>query len=220
MEYWENVQKSLETKGYFLSDGVDVSALKESFARLPLDPFIEGDYRFRRLSRFVSPAGRLRALPHAEFVQSDQYNLLLGNIRREYEEMEASVALNDGFINLISYIQEHLKSTGETSVFGAHQIRITAEEDSKGEPAPEGIHKDGFDYVVITCVDRLGVEGGKTELYESLDSSPVFSEIIKPNQILFVDDKKLFHYTTNVENINKADAYRDVIVVTVKCEVS
>ncbi len=42
---------------------------------------------------------------------------------------------------------------------GIHQIRVVASKDEQGEPAPEGIHKDGFDYVGIFCINRDGISG-------------------------------------------------------------
>jgi len=42
---------------------------------------------------------------------------------------------------------------------GCHQIRISAENDFNGYPAPEGFHRDGFDYIAIHCVSLNNVNG-------------------------------------------------------------
>ncbi len=211
----------LKERGHALISQIEVEGLTKSFDRLPRDPFIEGNFRFRRLSRFIAPNGQLRALPHKNFMQTEYYNHLLGNIRREYQEMEADVALSDAFIQLLDSIAKSLAVDLKTSVFGAHQIRITAENGRGGEPAPEGIHKDGFDFVTVTCINRQGVVGGKTELYENKENAPVFSEILNPGQTLLCDDRKLFHFTTPVSLEEGLDyGTRDVIVVTVKTGVS
>ena len=104
-----NQKKSfLNPIGY--KEGVcdSIKSLEASFDRLPIDPYIEGDFRRRRLSRFIAPDRQLRALPHDEFMQSDQYNHLLGNIRREYEEIEADVAMSNQFIIMLNIIATNL----------------------------------------------------------------------------------------------------------------
>lgn len=192
-----------------------IQSLASSFNRLPLDPYIEGKFRRRRLSRFIAPKGQLRALPHQEFTQSNQYNHLLGNIRREYEELEADVAMSNQFIEMLNILATNLHLNLETSVLGVHQIRITVEKNHSGHPAPEGIHKDGFDYIAIICVNRTDIVGGHTELYKNPDEVPVFSKVLKTGQMLFVDDQYLFHYTSPVQPLDQ-DGHRDVFVVTVK----
>lgn len=192
-----------------------IQNLESSFDRLPLDPYIEGKFRRRRLSRFIAPGGRLRALPHQEFMQSDQYNHLLGNIRREYEELEADVAMSDQFIQMLDTIATNLQLNLESSVLGVHQIRITVDKNHEGHPAPEGIHKDGFDFIAITCVKRQDIMGGHTELYTNPNEKPIFSKILEEGQMLFIDDQNLFHYTTPVQP-HEQDGHRDVFVVTVK----
>lgn len=192
-----------------------IQNLESSFDRLPLDPYIDGKFRRRRLSRFIAPGGQLRALPHQEFTQSDQYNHLLGNIRREYEELEADVAMSNQFILMLNTIATNLDLNLETSVLGVHQIRITVDPNHAGHPAPEGIHKDGFDFIAITCVMRKDVMGGHTELYKDPNDAPVFSKILEAGDMLFIDDRNLFHYTAPLQPV-EGDGHRDVFVVTVK----
>jgi hypothetical protein len=213
-------ESNFETDGYSIIEGVDLHHLEESFNRLHNDQYIEGGFRFRRLTRLVAPNGQLRALPHKEFMQADNYNKLLGNIRREYQELEADVALSESFISLLSKIQSALQLDLTKAVFGAHQIRIVAKSGSEGEPAPEGIHKDGFDYVVVCCVKRDGIDGGYTELYEDPTGSPIFSEILQPKQLLLINDTTLFHYTSPVMvSKPREEGTRDVFVITIKAGV-
>ncbi len=50
--------------------GLDLNAFAPFFANLPADPYVNGDYRFRRYSRFTGSAESLERLPHDNFVQS------------------------------------------------------------------------------------------------------------------------------------------------------
>ena len=47
---------------------------------------------------------------------------------------------------------------GDEFTIGVHQIRIIANDDDMGKPAPEGIHRDGFDFVAV-IVDAIGTHG-------------------------------------------------------------
>src|SRR5260370_14117947 len=53
-----------------------------------------------------------------------------------------------------------------------HQIRIVASTDQPGEPAPEGIHQDGTDYLTFHLVRRHNVVGGQSTIYD-LDRKPI-----------------------------------------------
>jgi hypothetical protein len=212
----ESQNECFAEHGYFLSQLDGLESLRSSYQRLPKDPYVDGDFRYRRLSRFIAPEQKLRALPHREFLQTDSYNHLLGNIRREYDELEASVAMSDAFIHMLSEIKKGLNLDLSSSVLGVHQIRIVAQKNSSGHPAPEGIHKDGFDYIAIICMDRFHVSGGVTELYEDPNGSPIFSKVLRPGEILFCNDRSRFHFTGPLEPMGTEFGHRDVFVVTIK----
>jgi hypothetical protein len=47
----------------------------------------------------------------------------------------------------------------------AHQFRIEARPDAAGQPTPEGIHRDGVDYVIVMLVSRVNIESGTTTMH-------------------------------------------------------
>ncbi|MEJ1932312.1 2OG-Fe dioxygenase family protein, partial [Nostoc sp. NIES-2111] len=47
---------------------------KPFFNNLPVDPYIKGNYRSRRLSRFIVAEDQLIKLPHGYLFQSKDYN--------------------------------------------------------------------------------------------------------------------------------------------------
>ena len=55
---------------------LDLNAFAPFFANLAADPYVKGDFRFRRYSRFTGPA--LERLPYNDFVQSRSINYLSG----------------------------------------------------------------------------------------------------------------------------------------------
>jgi hypothetical protein len=51
-----------------------------------------------------------------------------------------------------------------------HQFRIEAHAGQIGQPTPEGLHRDGVDWVLVMLVNRKNVERGVTTIY-GLDHS-------------------------------------------------
>lgn len=188
-------------------------ALAGSFDRMPVDAYITGTFRTRRLSRFRLADDALVHLPHGEFMQSSYVNRLLGNIRREYAELE------DGLVDLPAFqrllrVYAAFFAIGPETVMGVHQIRIRCSAAESGHPAPEGIHQDGFDHLGIFCVTRVAVAGGETRLYRDPQGEPVFARELEPGDAVFVNDRVLYHYTSPLQPRGADEGHRDVFVVT------
>ena len=72
---------------------VSVKNLTQFFSDLPCDPYLAGNYRFRRLSHFQISGDRLIKLPHRQLFQSKEYNPILGEVVREYAELDQRIAV-------------------------------------------------------------------------------------------------------------------------------
>ncbi|MGH8106424.1 MAG: 2OG-Fe dioxygenase family protein, partial [Arenimonas sp.] len=96
-----------------------------------------------------------------------------------------------------------------------HQFRIEASVDAPGLPTPEGMHRDGVDYVLVLLVKRSNIASGTT-MIGSLDGSLSSSfTLIEPFDAALVDDARACHGVTPVEPLLLSmPAYRDVLVVT------
>lgn len=196
----------------------DPKILQESFYNLPFDPYVKGDFRQRRFSQFLFDLEHktLAQLSHKPFFQNSQYNPLLGNVERNYSELESEVANSEALRQLVNdFIDSCGFSTKEVEV-GVHQIRISCSSSSLGKPAPEGIHQDGYEFVGIYCVDRRNVEGGITELYKAKGSKPFFLMALNPGDFLVFNDEQFYHFTTPVKPITDEQGFRDVFVLTAK----
>ena len=97
---------------------------------------------------------------------------------------------------------------------GVHQIRTITSHQQIGNPAPEGIHRDGVDLVGIFCVNRDKIVGGETHLYTSKDEPPVFKKILNPGEFLVFNDHHFFHFTSSIQVIASDIGIRDVFVFT------
>jgi hypothetical protein len=90
-------------------NSVNLARLSSFFENLPGDPYLEEKYRFRRLSRFKVIANRSVKLPHACFFQSKKYNPLLGDVIREYAELDATLSELEDLKNILLEFFEFCK---------------------------------------------------------------------------------------------------------------
>jgi hypothetical protein len=194
---------------------INVDVIQQSFNYLPKDPYLEGDYRFRRLSHFQVVGDRLLRLSHRRLFQSKEYNPLLGDVVREYDELDENLIQLEDFQRLIWEFFQFCQLCSPSDEIAVHQIRTTATQQKIGNPAPEGIHRDGVDVVGIFSVNREGISGGETHLYLSKEAPhPAFSKVLHPHEFLVFKDDQYFHYTSPIHALGEAQGVRDVFVLT------
>ncbi|MFN6530729.1 2OG-Fe dioxygenase family protein [Nostoc sp. ChiSLP03a] len=194
-------------------NSINLEGFKAFFSNMPIDPYIKGTYRSRRLSRFTVYGNQLIKLPHGYLFQSKEYNPLVGDIKREFAELEDALIELDIFKNLVLAFSDSCKLHPEAEI-GVHQIRTICSADNLGNPAPEGIHQDGTDFIGIFSVDRDNIQGGETHLYTDKKQKPVFSKVLNPGELLLVNDRDFFHFTTPIKPQIDAQGSRDVFVLT------
>jgi len=150
------------------------SWLSEAFERMPTDRYIPLGYRSRRLSRFHVNENQIEPLPHAAYVQDGErgYNTLLGNVERWFEEIEPTIVGSVGFRALVLRFIALCGVGGTEISVNVHLIRNACKTGQPGFPAPEGVHRDGFDWVGILCVALHNVIGAETTLYRSTNTTP------------------------------------------------
>lgn len=189
------------------------SGFEEFFADLPVDPYIKDGYRRRRLSRFLISGNELIKLPHGYLFQSKSYNPLVGDVKREFAELSDRLIALDSFKKLVLAFTDSCKIHPEAEI-GVHQIRTTCSPNNFGNPAPEGIHQDGTNFIGIFAVSRNNVLGGATHLYTAKKEKPVFSKVLNPGDLLLVNDREFFHFTTPIKPESEDVGTRDVFVLT------
>ncbi|MGH7998323.1 MAG: 2OG-Fe dioxygenase family protein [Brasilonema sp.] len=193
---------------------IDVDKLKLFFLNLPADPYLAGNYRFRRLSHFEISDKNIVKLPHRLLYQPKQYNPLLGDVVREYAELDDKLIELPDFQRMILEFFEFCTLCSTFKEVSVHQIRTTASPEQIGKPAPEGIHRDGVDLIAIFSVNRERIEGGETHLYKSKKDSPVLNKILNPGEMLVFGDGEFFHFTSVINAISSEGGVRDVFVLT------
>jgi len=226
----------LRTSGYAVLEPTAVRAaleldlaalegLRESWERLPRDPYLRdgGHYRARRHSSFIYGAGtrELAPVPQRPHWQPTTYNALHGGMLRWFEPIEPAVAGAPAFRQLLSSLGALFAQLQPVSRWHleAHQFRIDTA-GGIGRPTPEGGHRDGVDFVAVVLVRRHGVRGGETRVFEAHGSHGVRFTLEHPWTLLLMDDARVIHETTPLTAegatgaTDGATGVRDTLVLT------
>jgi len=196
----------------------DWDAFRASWNDLALDTYMAdgGRYRRRRHAVFAVDDNAVVRMPHQPHYQSLDYNTLNGGIARWFEP----ITDGDGpsLHTILEFCQRLFGSLVPASTrwhVEVHQFRIEARPGAKGLPTPEGLHRDGVDYVLVLLVNRQNIGSGTTTIH-GLDRRLLGSfTLTEPCDAALVDDARVFHGVTPVEPVNlDLPAYRDVLVVT------
>ena len=192
-----------------------------SWNHLELDTHLPDGHRYRRrrhatLSVAVGQS-RFRVEAHQPHYQSLDYNPLVGGIERWFEPIRPEIIAGETFRHVLRFCLRlfgALRPDADWHI-ECHQFRIEARRDSAGLPTPEGVHRDGVDYVLVLLVNRTNIESGTTTVHD-LDGKKLGSFTLSaPCDAALVDDARVKHGVTAVHAIEKdAAAYRDVLVVT------
>jgi len=197
---------------------VDIGVFEDYFENMPYDPYVNGDFRKRRYSSIKKDHyGNWEILPHKKFVQTAKVNDLLGDVEREYEEIEEDLIFSNHFNKIVEGFIQLTGTNPYINEIGIHQIRIHSSIYIKGEPAPEGRHQDGFDFIGIFCARRSDISGGESELFlnkDDADEDAILRKTLDENEMLVVNDREVFHNATKLSPMGVDLGYRDVFVFT------
>ncbi len=188
--------------------------LRPFYDRMPVDPYITGVFRERRFGHFIGSAYDLRRLPHQRFLQSKAINQVAGGISRDFAEIEPELLVMPAFQAMVATFVDTIGIDLATREIGVHQIRIRCSREFSGSPAPEGIHQDGFDFIGIYCVDRHQILGATTGIYPGRDQEPIFQRELQPGEVVFANDRRVFHFADQVRPSSDQPGYWDLLVIT------
>jgi len=195
----------------------ELAALGPSWDRLLPDAYLRDGGRYRRrrhASYIVDAAGELHAAPHRAHWQPVEYNALHGGIERWFEPIEAEVAAQPAWSRLLlAFARTCTALKGAQAWYvEAHQFRIDTT-DGIGRPTPEGAHRDGVDLVVVMLVERSGIKGGETRVFEADGPAGLRFTLEAPWSALVLDDRRVIHESTPIQPL-EAHGHRDTLVLT------
>lgn len=195
----------------------------DSWNRLEQDQYMAdgGRYRKRRHATYaIDGAGqRARLMPYQPHYQTVDYNPLNGGVARYFapilDDLHQSLSLaallefgNSVFSQITGNCHWHIE---------LHQFRIEARDGRMGKPTPEGVHRDGVDFVIVVMIKRVNIDSGATTIYD-LDNQLVGEFTLRESfDMVLVNDRKLYHGVTPITQLDAdTEAFRDVLVITFK----
>ncbi len=230
----EGIARELAERGYVFAPARSMRALLEdaglsdweSFAAswddLGVDGFMAdgGRYRRRRFACFSVSSREIVRKPHQPHYQSRDYNPLNGGIERWFAPIHDRIAGHPALRAVLTTTHAMFQSLTPVATrpedwhVEVHQFRIEAGAEV-GRPTPEGVHKDGVDWVMVMLVRRENIASGET-LLEDGARRPLGSFVLtEPMDSALVDDARVFHGVTPVTRVDAVrPAHRDVLVVT------
>jgi len=176
----------------------DWAAFADSWNDLGMDTYMadHGRYRRRRHAVFTATEQTIERLPHQAHFQTLDYNVLNGGIERWFEPIVDAQANSRSLKTILSLCRDLFSGLAphvRQWKIEVHQFRIEASVDAPGLPTPEGMHRDGVDYVLVLLIKRSNIASGTTvigSLDASLSSS--FTFIVAFDAAL-VDDARVYH---------------------------
>jgi hypothetical protein len=194
----------------------DLQNLTQFWEGLPRDPYLKdgGRYRFRRHASYEIKGEHLHLVPHRAHWQSVNYNALHGGIERWFEPVQTQLANNPTWQALLiglAHVLNGLKPV-TTWFVEAHQFRIDTA-DGIGRPTPEGAHRDGVDFVAVFLLNRVGIKGGETRIFDAQGSTGLRFTLAQPWSVLLMNDERMIHESTPIQPSGNY-GYRDTLVLT------
>jgi hypothetical protein len=195
----------------------------DSWNRLEQDQYMAdgGTYRKRRHATYaiqnVGEAARL--MPYQPHYQTADYNPLNGGVARYFapilDDLHHSLTLaallefgNSVFSQITGNHHWHIE---------LHQFRIEARDGKLGKPTPEGVHRDGVDFVIVVMIKRVNIDSGATTIFD-LDNRLLGEFTLRETfDMVLVNDRRVYHGVTPITPLDPdQEAFRDVLVITFK----
>jgi hypothetical protein len=196
------------------------NAFAASWNDLGVDTFMAdgGRYRRRRHATLCVTRDAITREPHQPHYQSRDYNALNGGIARWFEPVRDDVAQSrplQGILHLCRDVFGALSPGIPAWHVELHQFRIEARPGVAGQPTPEGLHRDGVDWVLVLLINRRNIASGETSIHDDQRRKLGSFTLAEPLDAAWVDDHRVFHGVTPITpDTPDQPAYRDVLVVT------
>lgn len=193
-----------------IKDLIDLLKIQIGFQQVPPDPYVKDGTRHKDIVRFTNPAaGRVVKSPHGDLVHPINAGSYGGHSSRSYAEIPASDI--DALTPLIEFFSRVAGVEPGREVLLQRQRVVANNQTAK--TVQEGRHQDGLKKLAILCIARKNIKGGISYLSNERGER-VFAGTLKPGQILFVDDKRLWHDASPILPVKAGlPAYRDVILL-------
>lgn len=193
---------------------------RDSWNRLHPDTFMAdgGTYRRRRhaIYELDKQDGRIALAVYRPHYQAIDHNSLNGGIARHFSPIECSVNDNPILIKILSLCKERFCTAAPACdwYIEVHQFRIETSL-AAASPTPEGVHRDGVNFVFMMMVDRRDVSGGATFLYDRRGILLRQHTMTHAMESAFINDEHIYHGVSSITPAATGTyGYRDMLVIT------
>lgn len=163
-------------------------------------------------------------LPQYALQQSIKYNPVHGNMRREYPRINENITDSSDFHQLLDAYASFF-GWSDAIVLVQFQ-RVDCFAGRIGLPAVEGFHQDGNRHVGMLVVNRDNITPDSGVSQYVLDDNGkktdrlIFNEVIPAGQLIFWNDKRVWHYGTELKvaepAVNGGRGIRDIVILSAK----
>lgn len=202
------------------SQPAEITSFADSWNDLPRDEYMAdgGRYRRRRHAVYLAGANRLTRQPDQPHYQSLAHNSLNGGIARWFAPIRAEVGdrpILESAIGLLVSVADRQRGAAGRWRVEVHQFRIEARAGEAGRPTPEGIHRDGVDFVLVMLVGRENAAQGVSTITDAAGAPLASVQLSQPFDAMMLDDQRLRHGVSPIEPVDRGRAaFRDALVVT------
>jgi hypothetical protein len=217
-----------EMRAVFEATGLaDWAGFAQSWDDLGVDTYMAdgGRYRRRRFAVFRATAEGVIRKPHQPHYQSRDYNPLNGDIERWFEPVKPEIGTHPALRAILDTCYRLFHGLTPAAMRPAswhveiHQFRIEAKTGEAGQPTPEGMHRDGVDWVLVLLIDRVNIASGETTIADQRKQALGSFTLTDPLDAAVTDDNRVYHGVTSVTPLDPSrPGHRDVLVVTFRRE--
>ena len=96
-----------------------------------------------------------------------------------------------------------------------HQVRQTSYGSMESHNSPEGIHRDGSDYIVSALIiHRNNVNGGESIIYNK-HKQMVYKTILDDKEGIYQEDTDQWHYVSPISTRGQGLGFRDILGIDI-----
>ncbi|MBD23729.1 MAG: hypothetical protein CMG46_01780 [Candidatus Marinimicrobia bacterium] len=195
-------------------------SFKYSYNNLEIDQYLEDNvppkrlraYALYNIEVFDSETISLRYNSdnyYKQNVTDDRGKLrIFKPIEYKYIYSDYIVSVITQTMNLLLQCNPYIKCVN----IGVHQVRNITYPDINSTNSPEGIHRDGSDYIISALVVNKQNISGANSIIKDYNQVDEYITSLETNEGIFQEDKELWHYVTDMYCTNDNYlGYRDII---------
>ena len=170
--------------------------------------------RYGRMRAEPGPAGvSLAALPAAPFQQSADLMPLYGGQARAFAPIDAEVLASTTLRTIVSgdAILAGAVTGKSRFLVGIHMIRVRADVGDCSMVTPEGIHRDGHNFIGMHLISRDACAGGDSVIHHPGNRVTRLC-LTEPGESILLDDQRVWHQVEPIRGMGKT-GLRDMLII-------